>query len=57
MGDKKRFLRYGLKLNSRECCRFAPRIANSYQNKKVGSAVFLYIILTAKKFGRIKIIL
>jgi len=55
--DKKRFLKYDIKLNSKNYCRFAPCIADSYQNKKVGSLVFPYIIKIAHKFNRKKIIL
>jgi len=56
-GDKKRFLKHNIKLNSQNYCRFAPCIADNYQNKKIGSLVFPYMVNIAHKFGRKKIIL
>ena len=56
-GDKKRFLKYNLKINSKDYCRFAPCITDNYQNKKVGSFIFSHMVNIAHQFGRRKIIL
>jgi len=56
-GDKKRFLKYNLKIDYKDCCRFAPCIADNYQNKKIGSLVFPFIIKIVNKFNRKIIIL
>jgi GNAT superfamily N-acetyltransferase len=56
-GDKKRFLKYKIKLNNKDYCRFAPCISDKYQNKKIGSLIFPKIIKISKKIGRKKIIL
>lgn len=42
--DKDRLINYGLELHEITDCTFAPSVADSWQNKKVGSLVFNFIL-------------
>ena len=56
-GDTKRFLGYGITLNSKTDCRMGPCIADDYQKKGVGSVLFPHIVDIARKFNKERIIL
>lgn len=55
--DILRFKKYSFEINKQTDCRFGPTLADSYQNKGIGSLIFHYIINIAQKFGRSRIIL
>lgn len=56
-GDLERFKGYGLNLSSSTDCRFGPTLADSYQDKGVGSKILPFIFDLAKRFGKQRMIL
>ena len=56
-GDKKRFLKYNIQLDSKIDCRMGFCISDSYQNSGIGSALFPHLIDIARQFGQKRLIL
>ena len=56
-GDAVRFGNYGFHLNRETDCRFAPCLADEYQNRGIGSAVFPRFAELARRFGQRRVIL
>jgi len=56
-GDKERFLKYNIQLNSKTDCRMGPCISDEYQNQGIGSVLFAYLIDIAKQFRQRRLIL
>ena len=56
-GDRKRLEGYSEKFDLDKIVRFGPCIADDYQNRGVGSALFPFILEIARKFGKTQIIL
>ena len=56
-GDKERFLKYDIRLNSKTDCRMGPCISDSYQNRGIGSVSFPYLVDVARQFGQKRMIL
>ncbi len=56
-GDKKRFLKYNIQLDSKTDCRMGPCVSDSYQNRGIGSVLFPYLIDIARQFGQKRLIL
>ena len=56
-GDAVRFAKYGFHLNRETDCRFGPCLADAYQNRGIGSAVFPRFAELARRFGQRRIIL
>ena len=56
-GDIVRFANYGVYLNGETDCRLAPCLADEYQSRGIGSAVFPRFAELARKFGQRRIIL
>ncbi|MGB1288070.1 MAG: GNAT family N-acetyltransferase [Aggregatilineales bacterium] len=56
-GDRERYDRNGIILDSETDCRFGPVLADDYQDKGVGSQVMPVIKDIARKFGKSRIIL
>lgn len=55
--DIERFHKLGYELNLDTDCRFGPTLADSYQNKKLGSKLMPLVIEIAKRFNKKRIIL
>ncbi len=55
--DRKRFLEYGVDLNSTADCRIGPCISDEYQNQGVGSALFPLLVSIAQKFNQNRMLL
>ncbi|HEX2915582.1 MAG TPA: GNAT family N-acetyltransferase [Chloroflexia bacterium] len=49
--EKVRYNQLGLSLNSQTDATFAPSIADDYQNKKLGSAMMVYLVEVAQQIG------
>src|SRR3989344_2936936 len=56
-GDIERYAKNGIDLNSEFDCRWGPTLADDYQSKGLGSAVFPIIKEISMKFGKKRIIL
>ena len=56
-GDKKRFLKYNIQLDSKTDCRMGPCISDKYQNQGIGSVLFPYLIKITKQFDQKRLIL
>ena len=56
-GDIERYKSYGITLSSSTDCRFGPTLADDYQDKKVGSQIFPFMVMIAKQFGKQRMIL
>lgn len=56
-GDYLRYLSYGLNLDSRFDCEFAPVVADSWQSCGIGNKLFQYILTDLKKTEVKRIIL
>jgi RimJ/RimL family protein N-acetyltransferase len=55
--DLQRYAEHGVTLNAVHTCRWGPTIADAYQNRGLGSRTFPYMVETARRFGRRRIIL
>ncbi len=55
--DISRFLKYGIRLDSKIDCRMGLCIADRYQNQGVGSVLFPHVVSIARKFKKQRIIL
>lgn len=56
-GDSERFKEYGFDLSSNTDCRFGPTLADTYQDKGVGSKILPSLFDLAKRFGKERMIL
>jgi len=56
-GDKERFRNYGIRLDSKTDCRMGPCMADGYQNRGLGSALFPRLIDIVRRFGKKRLIL
>ncbi len=55
--DYERFLNYGVELGSFIDCRMSPCIADDYQNLRIGSAIFPFLLNVGRQFGYKRMIL
>jgi len=56
-GDLSRYANYGEPLDQKTDCRFGPTLADSWQNRGVGSQLLPPIWKMARRFGRSRVIL
>ncbi len=56
-GDKQRFQKYDIQLDSKTDCRMGPCISDKYQNQGIGSVLLPYLIKIAKQFDQKRMIL
>lgn len=56
-GDVQRYQRYGMALDERVDCRFGPTLADDYQNRGLGSALFADLVDVARRFGKQRMVL
>lgn len=56
-GDVQRYQRYGMVLDGRVDCRFGPTLADGYQDRGLGSALFPHLVDVARRFGKQRIVL
>lgn len=55
--DVQRYASYGAALDAARTCRFGPTIADSYQNRGLGSKSFPYLVDIARRLGKTRMIL
>lgn len=56
-GDLHRYALHGVPLDADTDCRFGPAIADAYQNRRLGSGVFPFMVEVARNFGKQRMIL
>lgn len=56
-GDRKRYVDHGHPLIGDECCTFAPCVADAWQQRGLGSALFPHVTACLRRLGRRRFLL
>ncbi|HCL27864.1 MAG TPA: hypothetical protein DIC52_05465 [Candidatus Latescibacteria bacterium] len=56
-GDRQRYIDHGHPLTEQECCTFAPCIADAWQSRGLGSALFAHLATSLRRLGRRQLVL
>jgi GNAT superfamily N-acetyltransferase len=56
-GDRKRYVGHGHPLVDDECCTFAPCVADAWQQRGLGSALFPHVAACLRRLGRRRLVL
>ncbi|MEE2831491.1 MAG: GNAT family N-acetyltransferase, partial [Candidatus Latescibacterota bacterium] len=56
-GDRKRYVDHGHPLIGDECCTFAPCVADAWQQRGLGSALFPHVAACLRRLGRRRLLL